>query len=154
MILLTGSAGLNGRAIAQKFARQKQPVRAPVRSLVKAHETELGKLAEVDLVEADMSAPATLEAALEGIDRLLMISSSSPSPEALTMDDIAARLSPVVAKVARYIRVSPEERRKHPKSRVGLKTHEIFGVESTTFSEFVQCYAFVFRDSHSHQRNI
>jgi hypothetical protein len=30
------------------------------------------------------------------------------------------------------------ERRRHPKSRVALGTHELFGVQPTTFAEFAR----------------
>jgi uncharacterized protein YbjT (DUF2867 family) len=45
MILLTGATGLNGRTVAQEFARQKQPVKALVRSMAKASKAALDKLA-------------------------------------------------------------------------------------------------------------
>jgi len=93
-------------------------------------------------------------------------------PEALTMDDIAARISHAVGRMVRYVKVSPEERRhmllangisadfadaldeqvaerlKRPESRVHLKTHETFGVEPTTFLNFAERHAAVFRGSH------
>src|SRR6266851_2235771 len=77
MILLTGATGLNGRAIVQEFARQKQPVMVLVRSMAKAFGAGLDNLADVKLVEADMRVPETLGAAFDGVDRVLMISSAS-----------------------------------------------------------------------------
>jgi uncharacterized protein YbjT (DUF2867 family) len=78
MILLTGATGLNGWAITQEFARQKHPVKALVRSMDKASKAGLDKLTGVNLIEGDMLLPETPGAALDGVDRVLMISSSSP----------------------------------------------------------------------------
>jgi uncharacterized protein YbjT (DUF2867 family) len=73
VILVTGAAGLSGSIVIREFARQKTPVRALVRSLAKA--PAFGTLPTVEFVEADMLRPETLGAALNGVDRVLMISS-------------------------------------------------------------------------------
>jgi uncharacterized protein YbjT (DUF2867 family) len=89
-------------------------------------------------------------------------------PEALTMDGVAKRISMAIGRTVKYVRISAEERRrallasgvpagfadaldeqleerrKHPKSRVYLGTHEAFGVRPTTFAEFAEKYATVF----------
>ena len=74
MILVTGAAGLSGSIVVREFARQKTPVRALVRNRARA--TMLETLPGVEIVEGDMLKPETLGAALDGIDRVLMISSS------------------------------------------------------------------------------
>jgi uncharacterized protein YbjT (DUF2867 family) len=90
-------------------------------------------------------------------------------PEALTMAEIAERISDAVGKTVRYVNVtdaerrqallgagvSPyfadaldeqaRERRRCPESRVSLETHEAFGVRPTTFAEFARRNAAVFR---------
>src|SRR5499433_4547698 len=76
MILVTGAAGLNGSAIVREFSRNGVAVRALVRDRSKAG--QLGELPDVELVQGDMARAATLDRALEGIDRVLMISSSNP----------------------------------------------------------------------------
>ena len=75
MILVTGATGLNGSAVIREFARQKAPVRALVRNRAKAHELEM--LPTVEVVEGNMLQPETLRAALDGVDRVLMISTAS-----------------------------------------------------------------------------
>ncbi|MBB3452733.1 uncharacterized protein YbjT (DUF2867 family) [Rhizobium sp. BK313] len=272
-----------------EFVREGQHVRALVRNLAKASDIGLDRLAEVELVEGDMGKPDTLDAALDGIQRVLMISSPTPNmfetqccfidackrngvrhiikfsgaesgigfdpskfrftqmhediedylersglawthirpsqfmqvylreapdiaatgllqlpfenielspvdvrdiakvahrllhdggheseslnmtgPEALTMDDIAARISNVIGRPVRYVAIAPEKRResllangmptsfanaldeqlaerlKRPRSRVYLTTHEKFGVRPTTFAEFAERNADVF----------
>jgi uncharacterized protein YbjT (DUF2867 family) len=90
-------------------------------------------------------------------------------PEALTMHEIAQRISGAIGREVVYIPVTPaerredlrraglpvdfiealdeqgEERRRCPESRVFLATHEGFGVQPTTFAEFAHRYASVFR---------
>ncbi|UCI22019.1 SDR family oxidoreductase [Mesorhizobium sp. B2-1-8] len=289
MILVTGATGLNGKAIVREFARQKHEVRALVRDLDRASAVGLGGVAGVELVEGDMNRAETLGAALNGIDRVLMISTAAedmvetqcrfidacrqagvahvvkfsgaesnigydatkfrftrmhedieryleaagmawthlrPSqfmqvylrdaptiaaegafhlalgdtelspvdvediakvavrllrdsghegesldmtgPEALTMSDIAARISQAIGKPVRYVDISPQERRRNllasgisltfadaldeqlaerlrrPKSRVHLATHEMFGVRPTPFVEFARRHAAIF----------
>jgi uncharacterized protein YbjT (DUF2867 family) len=73
-ILVTGASGLAGSAVIREFVRNGYPVRALVRSRAKARGFEA--FPTVELVEGDMSRPATLEAALSGVDRVLLISSS------------------------------------------------------------------------------
>ncbi len=74
MILVTGATGLSGSAVIREFAWQKQPVRALVRDRAKAHAFEA--LSTVEVVEGDMLRPETLGPALQGVDRVLMISSA------------------------------------------------------------------------------
>src|SRR5262249_6391521 len=68
--------GLNGSAVVREFSRNSVAVRALVRDRSKA--VALAELPYVELVEGDMARPETLDRALEGIDRTLMISSSDP----------------------------------------------------------------------------
>jgi uncharacterized protein YbjT (DUF2867 family) len=89
-------------------------------------------------------------------------------PEALTMDEVAERVSQAVGMTIQYINVSLEEkkqallagglpservdvlmellneRRKSSDSRVYLGTHEQFGVQPTTFMEFARRNAAIF----------
>jgi uncharacterized protein YbjT (DUF2867 family) len=74
MILVTGAAGMNGSAVIREFARQGAPVRALVRRIEKA--VEFQKYPTVKTVEGDMLRPETLGAALNGVHRVLMISSA------------------------------------------------------------------------------
>jgi uncharacterized protein YbjT (DUF2867 family) len=76
MILVTGATGLNGSAVIREFARQKEPVRALVRNPAKARALGLDTLARVEIVEGDMLRPETLGPALDGVERVLMISSA------------------------------------------------------------------------------
>ena len=72
MILMTGATGLAGSAIAAEFVRQGQAVRLLVRDRAKA--AKLTGAPALDIVDGDMARPDTLGAALDGVERVLMIS--------------------------------------------------------------------------------
>ena len=76
MILVTGAAGLNGRAVIARLSAGGVPVRALVRTPGKAE--LLAALPGVEIVLGDMGQPETLAGALRGIDRAMLISSSDP----------------------------------------------------------------------------
>jgi uncharacterized protein YbjT (DUF2867 family) len=72
MILLTGATGSAGSFIANEFVRERVPVRILVRNRAKA--TGFEKVPTVEIVEGDMARPNSLGAALDGVDRVFMIS--------------------------------------------------------------------------------
>jgi uncharacterized protein YbjT (DUF2867 family) len=74
MILVTGAAGQNGRAVVAEFASRGMPVRALVRDADRAD--GLHGLTGVEITEGDMLRPRTLGPALDGVERALMISSA------------------------------------------------------------------------------
>jgi uncharacterized protein YbjT (DUF2867 family) len=76
MILVTGAAGLSGSIIARELARQGVRARLLVRDGGKA--AFLKDIPGMEIVEGDMRRRETLAAALYGVERALMISSSSP----------------------------------------------------------------------------
>jgi uncharacterized protein YbjT (DUF2867 family) len=73
-ILVTGAAGLNGSAIIREFERNRVPVRALVRSLSRKPSFASS---DISWFEADMLRPETLTAALDGVERVILISSSN-----------------------------------------------------------------------------
>jgi uncharacterized protein YbjT (DUF2867 family) len=75
MNLVTGAAGVSGSITVQEFAQSNIPVRALVRNRLKA--SKLLALPSVEVVEGDMLRPETLGQALEGVERVFMISSSN-----------------------------------------------------------------------------
>ncbi|EFH81030.1 SDR family oxidoreductase [Ktedonobacter racemifer] len=75
MILVTGATGVSGSLIIREFARQNAQVRALVRSRAKARAIET--FPTVEIVEGNMLRPETLGAALDNVDRVLMISSAA-----------------------------------------------------------------------------
>ena len=77
MILVTGATGLNGSELVRRLSSRGVPVRALVRNRAKAQ--AIASLPGVEVVEADMSRPETLDAPLHGIERAMLISSSDPT---------------------------------------------------------------------------
>jgi uncharacterized protein YbjT (DUF2867 family) len=175
MILVTGATGLNGSELVRRFSAKGVPVRALVRTPAKAHWLRL--LPHVEIAEGDMAHPETLGPALQGVDRAMLISSSDPAmlevpltgPEALTMAEVAERLSAATGRPIRYVDVSPEEatranlargmppytaealeelfaeRRKGRESRVWPTIQAVFGWRPTSFAEFAARNAAIFR---------
>jgi uncharacterized protein YbjT (DUF2867 family) len=289
VILVTGATGTSGSAVIHELARRNIVARALVRNAPKDPQFEA--MPTIDSVVGDMARPETLGAALAGVDRSLMISSSVPEmldtqcsfvdaakragvrhivkfsgkessigfdpmrfrftrmheqiedyleasgvawthlrpsqfmqvylrettivasnalflplesvklapvdvqdiakiavallgepghegrsyemtgPEALTMSQIAKRISAAIGKRVEYVNVTPaqrrqalfaagmsidladaldeqaEERRRCPESRIDLSTHQAFGVRPTTFGEFALRHAAAFGES-------
>lgn len=75
MILVTGGTGLSGSQIVRELALQGVPFRALVRDRSRASGPQFSR---VEVVEGDMSRPDTLGAALDGVDKALMISPGDP----------------------------------------------------------------------------
>jgi uncharacterized protein YbjT (DUF2867 family) len=73
-ILVTGASGLAGSAVIREFVRSGHPVRALVKN--RANARTFAAFPTVDVVEGDMVRPETLKDALDGVDRVLLISSS------------------------------------------------------------------------------
>ena len=73
MILLTGATGSAGCFIADEFVSARAPVRILVRDRSKAAAFEHAPT--VEIVDGDMSRRDSLGAALDGVERVLMISS-------------------------------------------------------------------------------
>jgi uncharacterized protein YbjT (DUF2867 family) len=79
MILVTGATGMFGGRIARGLLDANQPVRALVRDPAKAADLKDGG---AELAVADMDRPETLAPALEGIDRVFLVSPMDEQIEA------------------------------------------------------------------------
>jgi uncharacterized protein YbjT (DUF2867 family) len=85
MILLTGITGNNGGATANALLEQGVRFRALVRDLDKAAEWAAKG---VELVQGDLNDPASVQAALEGIDRAVLILPNSEEQQRLELSFI------------------------------------------------------------------
>jgi uncharacterized protein YbjT (DUF2867 family) len=75
MILLTGGTGTAGSEISKALQQMGVRHRSLVRNRAKAADSANSL---VELVEADLSLPETLPAALEGVEKALLLTASSP----------------------------------------------------------------------------
>jgi uncharacterized protein YbjT (DUF2867 family) len=71
MILVTGATGTNGRLVVEALLRRGTPVRAMVQNAAKASDLQRAGAA---LAVADFDKPDTLDAALAGVERTLLLS--------------------------------------------------------------------------------
>ena len=76
MILVTGATGTTGRLLVSQLAKKGLAVRALVRDLHKAKSLEMP---HVELVRGDLDDPASLNAALAGIERAYLLTATSPN---------------------------------------------------------------------------
>ena len=75
MILVTGATGTTGSEVVKQLSAKGARVRSLVRDLKKAAGL---RGPAIELVQGDMSQPATLDAALQGVDRVYLVSSAHP----------------------------------------------------------------------------
>lgn len=73
-LLITGATGLSGSILLQELVRQQIPVRALIRNRAKARELE--RYPDIEVYEGDMLQPDTLRAALDGVEKAVLISSA------------------------------------------------------------------------------
>jgi len=106
MILVTGATGLNGGALVRLLSARGVAVRALVRSAEKA--AALAALPHVEIVAGDMARPGTLAAALHGVDRAMLISSSDPVMLEVQSNFIAAAAGAGVKHVVKLSGIMPE----------------------------------------------
>ncbi len=106
MILVTGATGLNGGALVRRLSARGVPVRALVRSATRAE--ALSSLPNVEVVEGDMARPETLPAALRGVDRAMLISSSDPAMLEVQSNFIDAAAKAGVKHVVKLSGIMPE----------------------------------------------
>ena len=106
MILVTGATGLNGRELLRRLSGRGVPVRALVRSITRAE--GLAALPKVEIVEGDMARPETLAAALRGVDRAMLISSSDPAMLDVQSNFIEAARKAGVQHVVKLSGIMPE----------------------------------------------
>jgi uncharacterized protein YbjT (DUF2867 family) len=98
MILVTGANGKIGRELVRILAPRAEPVRAMVRSRARATGVEgLG----VPLVVGDFERPATLAPVFAGVDRLFLVSSTSPRVAELHANAVEAARAAGVGHVVR-----------------------------------------------------
>jgi uncharacterized protein YbjT (DUF2867 family) len=106
MILVTGATGLTGGEVVRRLSARGVPVRALVRDSARA--VGLAAQPNVEIVEGDISQPATLAEALRGIERAMLISSSDPMMLDVQSSFIDAASAAGVRHVVKLSGIMPE----------------------------------------------
>ena len=106
MILVTGATGLNGSELVRRLSARGIPSRALTRTVTKAQ--FLATLPHVEVVEGDMARPESLAAALKGVDRAMLISSSDPTMLDVQSSFIEAARKAGVRHVVKLSGIIPE----------------------------------------------
>src|SRR6266852_2832051 len=106
MILVTGATGLNGKELLRRLSARGIAARALVRHPAKAE--AIAALPHVEIVQGDLARPETLAAALQDIDRAMLISSSDPHMLDVQSNFIDAAKKAWVRHVVKLSGIMPE----------------------------------------------
>ncbi len=106
MILVTGATGLNGKELLRLLSARGVGVRALARNPARAE--SIAALPHVEIVRGDMARPETLVAALRGVDRAMLISSSDPMMLEVQSNFIEAAKKAGVQHVVKLSGIMPE----------------------------------------------
>jgi uncharacterized protein YbjT (DUF2867 family) len=106
MILVTGASGKTGAELVQRLSGRGVSVRGLVHNIAKAD--ILSNLPNVEIFEGDMLIPRTLEAALQGVDRAMLISSTGPAMFEVQVSFIDAASAAGVKHIVKLSGIMPE----------------------------------------------
>jgi uncharacterized protein YbjT (DUF2867 family) len=84
MILVTGATGNVGSEVVAALAHRNHPVRALARDPATARTTTPALATNVEVVPGDLDHPATVEAALDGVDGVFLLGNFATLPDLLT----------------------------------------------------------------------
>ncbi|HJP78957.1 MAG TPA: NmrA family NAD(P)-binding protein [Pseudonocardiaceae bacterium] len=112
MILVTGATGTVGSEAVRLLSASHQPTRALVRDPSRvAHRDELAD--KIEIVTGDFDRPDTLDAALEGIDTVILVSPAVPAQEIAAIDSAVRQgVSHIVKITSKASADSPVDRRR------------------------------------------
>jgi uncharacterized protein YbjT (DUF2867 family) len=111
LILVAGATGLTGTEVVRRLSARGAQVRALVRNAAgsnAAKAAELSRLPGVEVAEGDMARPESLIAALRGVDRAMLISSSDAAMRDVQYNFIDAAASAGVRHVVKQSGIMPE----------------------------------------------
>ena len=107
MILVTGATGNVGSEAARLLAARHQPTRALVRDPSRAPD------GDVEIVTGDFGRPDTLDAAMRGIDTVLLVSPAVPAQEIAVIDSAVRQgVTHVIKVTSKASADSPVDRRR------------------------------------------
>src|SRR5947209_7231762 len=106
MILVTGATGKSGREIVTQLSQAGARVRALVRDPTKG--AWLAELPGIEIVQGDLGKPETLDVALAGVERALLLPAPAPSSVAEQANFIAAAVRAGVPHVVKFSAVGAD----------------------------------------------
>ncbi len=106
MILVTGATGLNGSELVRRLSARGMPVRALVRNPAKAE--ALAALPGVEIAVGDMAHPESLTEPLQGVERVVLISSSAQDMQEVQTNFIDAARQAGVQQVVKLSGIMPD----------------------------------------------
>ncbi|MCO5969268.1 SDR family oxidoreductase [Actinoallomurus soli] len=121
MILVTGATGKVGSEAVRLLAAQHRPTRALVRDPARA---PYGGAAGVEIAVGDLDRPATLDAAMRGIDTVVLVTPSWPVQEIAVIDSALRHGVTHIVKITNHKATvdSPVDRRRdHARIEAHLK---------------------------------
>lgn len=112
MILVTGATGTVGSEAVRLLSAGRRPARALVRDPVRV--AQRGDLADgIEIVTGDFDRPDTLDAALRGVDTVILVSPAVPAQEIAVIDSAARQgVAHVVKVTSKASADSPVDRRR------------------------------------------
>ncbi|WP_406347402.1 NmrA family NAD(P)-binding protein [Streptomyces sp. NBC_00144] len=112
MILVTGATGTVGSEAVQLLSARHQPARALVRDPDRVtNRTDLAD--EIEIVTGDFDRPDTLDAALHGVDTVVLVSPAVPAQEIAVIDSAVRQgVSHIVKITSKASADSPVDRRR------------------------------------------
>jgi uncharacterized protein YbjT (DUF2867 family) len=129
MILVTGATGTVGSEAVRLLSARHHPTRALVRDPSRvAHRDELAD--EIEIVTGDFDRPDTLDAALDGIDTVILVSPAVPAQEIAVIDSAVRQgVAHIVKITSKASADSPVDRRR---GQARIEAHlEAIGVAYT-----------------------
>jgi uncharacterized protein YbjT (DUF2867 family) len=129
MILVTGATGTVGSEAVRLLSARHHPTRALIRDPSRvAHRDELAD--EIEIVTGDFDRPDTLDAALDGIDTVILVSPAVPAQEIAVIDSAVRQGVAHIVKITNKASAdSPVDRRR---GQARIEAHlEAIGVAYT-----------------------
>jgi uncharacterized protein YbjT (DUF2867 family) len=129
MILVTGATGTVGSEAVRLLSARHHPTRALVRDPSRvAHRDELAD--EIEIVTGDFDRPETLDAALDGIDTVILVSPAVPAQEIAVIDSAVRQGATHIVKITSKASADSPVDRRRGQARIEAHLHTT-GLSST-----------------------
>lgn len=116
MILVTGASGRIGSETVRMLAERRQPTRALVRDASRAPATA------TEVAVGDFDRPATLDAAMSGVETVVLVSPSVPAQEIAVIDSAARHGVKHVVKITNH-KATPDSPVARRRDHAAIEAH-------------------------------